>query len=124
MQYTTATNVDEYIACFPADVAEMLTQIRETIVDTAPEAVESISYQMPGYKLSGMLVYFAGYKKHIGFYPGAGAIEKFRDELKDYKTSKGTIQFPLDAPLPLDLIKRIVDFRVKENVFRAAAKKR
>lgn len=124
MQYTTATNVDEYIACFPAGVSEMLAQIRETITGAAPEAVESISYQMPGYKLSGMLVYFAGYKKHIGFYPGAGAIEKFRDELKDYKTSKGTIQFPLDTPLPLDLIKRIVEFRVVENLSRAATKKR
>ncbi|MEQ1922810.1 MAG: DUF1801 domain-containing protein [Pyrinomonadaceae bacterium] len=111
-----ATNVDEYIAGFPRETQEMLIQLRETIRVTAPGAEECISYAIPTFKLNGPLVHFAGYAKHIGFYPGAGGIAEFKDELSEYKTSKGTVQFPLDAPLPLKLVTRIVKFRVKQNL--------
>ncbi|HRI04290.1 MAG TPA: DUF1801 domain-containing protein [Pyrinomonadaceae bacterium] len=111
-----AANVDEYIAGFPSETQEMLKQLRETIRVTAPSAEECISYAIPTFKLRGPLVHFAGYANHIGFYPGAGGIAEFKDELSEYKTSKGTVQFPLDAPLPLNLVTRIVKFRVKQNL--------
>lgn len=111
-----AENVDAHIAEFPPDVRKLLMHIRETIKKVAPKADEAISYGIPGYKLSGMLVYFAGYANHIGFYPGAVGISTFADELSAYKTSKGTVQFPLDQPLPLKLITKIVKFRVKQNL--------
>ena len=110
------TTVEEYIAGFPKDVQKVLKQVRLAIRLAAPEAVESISYAMPAYKLNGKpLVYFAGYEKHIGFYATPTGHEKFKKELSKYKQGKGSVQFPLDEPMPLDLIKRIVVFRKKEN---------
>jgi uncharacterized protein YdhG (YjbR/CyaY superfamily) len=111
-----AENVDAYIAEFPPDVQEKLTEIRATIKKAAPSAEETISYAIPTYKLNGMLVHFAGYANHIGFYPGAGAIKELADELVAYKTSKGTVQFPLGRKLPVKLIANIVEFRVKQNL--------
>ena len=115
-------NIDEYIATFPADIQKLLKHLHETIRKTAPEAEESISYQMPAFKLNGPLVYFAGYNKHIGFYPTPSGIEKFQQELTKYKSSKGAVQFPIDQPLPLELVSRIVRFRVKENLEKAGMK--
>lgn len=111
-----AENVDKYIADFPSDVQKLLEQMRSAIKNAAPQADETISYAIPTYKLNGMLVYFAGYANHIGFYPGAAGIAAFADELSDYKTSKGTVQFPIDQPLPLKLVTKIVKFRVKQNL--------
>lgn len=108
--------IDEYISTFPKDVQIILNELRKIISATAPKAEEKISYNMPTYFLSGNLVHFAAYKNHIGFYPTPSGIENFEDELKDYKTSKGAIQFPIDKPLPKQLIKKIVKFRVKENL--------
>lgn len=115
MNPNTAPDVDAYIASFPQPVQGMLQQLRDIILKAAPKAQEGISYQMPAYKLNGVLVYFAGYKNHIGFYPTGSGIEAFKTQLSDYKTSKGTIQFPLDKPLPAALITKIVKHRVKEN---------
>lgn len=116
------SSVDAYIAALPAEQQKLLKQIRKTIKAAAPAAEEVISYQMPAYKYQGMLVYFAAHTKHIGFYPVSTAIAAFLKELAAYKTTKGTLQFPYNKPLPLDLIKRIVQFRVKENTERLAAK--
>lgn len=108
--------VNQYIASFPPDVQERLQQIRTLILKTAPDAQESISYAMPAYKIKGKpLVYFAGYKNHIGFYATPTGHEAFKEELSVYKQGKGSVQFPLDRPLPLDLIERIVLFRLGEN---------
>jgi uncharacterized protein YdhG (YjbR/CyaY superfamily) len=115
MNPNTAPDVDTYIAAFPAEVQVLLQQLRSIIIKAAPKAQEGIGYQMPAYKLNGVLVYFAGYKNHIGFYPTGSAIDTFKTQLADYKTSKGTIQFPLDKPLPVGLITKIVKHRVKEN---------
>jgi uncharacterized protein YdhG (YjbR/CyaY superfamily) len=117
-----APDVDSYIADFPREAALMLEAMRSTIRAAAPLAEEVISYAMPAYKLNGMLVYFAGYEKHIGFYPGAGGIAAFKNELAGYKGAKGSVQFPLDKPLPIALITRIVRFRVDENLERISAK--
>ena len=111
----SATNVDQYISGFSDDTQTKLIQLRQLIKETAPQAVEVISYGMPGYKLEGMLVWFAAAKNHIGLYPKANVLEVFKDELTSFKCSKGTVQFPLSAPLPVDLIKKIVQFRVEEN---------
>ncbi len=116
--------IDAYIAQFPQDVQTILQGLRATIQATAPEATEKISYQMPTFYLEGNLVHFAAYKHHIGFYPAPSAIEAFEDELASYKTSKGAVQFPIDQPLPLDLIRRVVVFRVAENLEKATAKSR
>ncbi|HEY0602263.1 MAG TPA: DUF1801 domain-containing protein, partial [Herpetosiphonaceae bacterium] len=121
---TAPTTIDEYIAGFPQDIQAILQQIRQTIKAAAPEAEETIKYQMPTFMLKGNLVYFAAFKKHIGFYPVPSGIEAFKDELAVYKQGKGSIQFPLDQPMPLDLISRIVKWRVQENLERAAAKAR
>ncbi len=118
----TYTAIDEYIAAFPANVQEILQKIRATIRIAAPQAEETISYQMPTFKLNGNLVYFAAFKNHIGFYPIPTGIEKFKKELSVYKQGKGSVQFPLDKPIPYDLIGRIVKFRVKENLERAKSK--
>ena len=107
--------VDEYIADFPERVQIILQQVRRAIREAAPGAEEAISYQIPGFRLNGSLVWFAAFKDHIGFYPRASGIEAFKDELSAYEISKGTVRFPLDKPLPLDLIQEIVRFRVKEN---------
>lgn len=117
------STVNEYIESYPSDVKSMLEDLRNAIRQAAPKAEEVISYNMPAYKFHGILVYFAGHKNHIGFYPGSGAITGiFKDKLTVYKTSKGTIQFPLDKPLPIRLIKDIVKFRMEENLERAEAK--
>ena len=114
--------IDEYIAGFPADVQVRLADMRTTIRDAAPEAEEAISYQMPTFRLQGNLVHFAGYKGHIGFYPAPSGIQAFKEELAVYKGAKGSVQFPLDQPLPLDLVRRITQFRVAENLAKAEAK--
>ena len=110
------TTVDEYIAAFPGDVQQKLEQIRKTIKEAAPEAAELISYGMPGYKLNKKpLVYFAAFKNHIGFYATPSGHSKFSAELSKYKQGKGSVQFPLNEPLPFDLVRRIALFRASEN---------
>ena len=121
---TTYTTIDEYIATFPADVQAILQKVRATIRKSAPKAEEAISYQMPTFKLNGNLVHFAAFKNHIGFYPVPSGIEKFKKELSAYKGAKGSVQFPLDKPIPYGLIGRIVKFRVKENLEKAKAKRK
>jgi uncharacterized protein YdhG (YjbR/CyaY superfamily) len=118
----TPKNIDEYIAGYPADIQQILQKIRALIHETAPEAQETISYQVPTFTLKGNLVHFAAFKSHISFFPASSGVEKFKNELEGYKTSKGTIQFPLGQPIPYDLIRRIVLFRVQENLARAEAK--
>lgn len=108
-------NVDAYISGFPGNVRELLQKLRIIIKKQAPGAEEILSYQMPAFTFNGVLVYFAGYKNHIGFYPTSSGIKAFQDELSGYKWSKGAIQFPLDKPLPTGLIKRIVKYRIAEN---------
>ena len=107
--------IDEYISRFPEDVVQILNQIRSVIKESAPGAVEKISYQMPTFFLKGNLVHFAAFEKHIGFYPTPSGIEAFKSEIARYKWSKGAVQFPINEPMPYDLIRRIVQFRVKEN---------
>jgi len=121
---TTPKNIDEYIAGFPKEVQEILEKIRLTIRNAAPEAEERISYQIPTFTLKGNLVHFAAFKKHIGLYPTPSGIEKFKNELSAYEGAKGSVQFPLDKPIPYELISEIVKFRVKENLGRAEAKGR
>jgi uncharacterized protein YdhG (YjbR/CyaY superfamily) len=116
------TSIDEYIATFPEDIQKILEALRATIKTAAPEATEKISYQMPTFYLKGNLVHFAAYKHHIGFYPAPRGIEAFKDELARYESSKGAIRFPIGEPLPLDLISRIVKFRVAENLKNAETK--
>ncbi len=123
MKTVTAINVDEYIAAFPKEVQLLLNQMRKTIKAAAPKAEELISYGMPGYKQNSMLVYFAGYKKHIGFYGTPSGHKAFEKEIAVYKSGKGSVQFPLDKPLPLKLITQIVKFRVAQNNNKATAKK-
>lgn len=113
---TSFKNIDEYIAIQTPEVQILLEQMRYTIQKAAPEAEEVISYNMPAYKYHGMLVYFAAYKNHIGFYATPTGHKEFEDKLSAYKQGKGSVQFPLSKPLPLDLISRIVAFRVKENL--------
>jgi uncharacterized protein YdhG (YjbR/CyaY superfamily) len=121
---TTPKTIDEYIAGFPSDVQALLEEIRATIRMAAPGAGETIKYGIPTFTLKGNVVHFAAFEKHIGFYPDPSGIEKFKDELSAYELSKGTIRFPLDQPIPFDLIRRITEFRVEENLARAAAKKK
>lgn len=116
------TTIDEYIALFPEEVQKILQELRLTIQSSAPEATEKISYQMPTFFLKGNLVHFAAHPHHIGFYPTPSGIEAFQGELSAYKSSKGAVQFPLDQPLPLDLIARVVKFRVAENLKNAEMK--
>jgi uncharacterized protein YdhG (YjbR/CyaY superfamily) len=116
------TTIDEYIAAFPEDVRKKLEQMRATIRAAAPDAQERISYQMPTFYLKGNLVHFAAHQKHIGLYPAPGGIEAFRKELSAYEGSKGAIRFPMDKPLPLSLIRKIVKFRVAENLEKAEEK--
>jgi uncharacterized protein YdhG (YjbR/CyaY superfamily) len=113
---TTFKDIDEYIATQIPEVQTLLEQMRETIKKAAPEAEEVISYNMPAFKYHKMLVYFAAYKNHIGFYATPTGHSEFEKELSVYKQGKGSVQFPLTQPLPLDLITRIVKFRVKENL--------
>jgi uncharacterized protein YdhG (YjbR/CyaY superfamily) len=117
------SSIDEYIETFPEDIQKKLRQVRTTVRAAAPDAEEKISYQMPTFTLNGNLVYFAAFKNHIGLYPTASGTAAFKRELAPYEGAKGSIRFPLDEPLPLKLITRIVKFRVAENRKKAAAKK-
>ena len=123
---STRTNfktIDEYISTFPKDIQKILEQVRQTIKKAAPDADEAISYQIPTFKLNGNLVHFAAFKNHIGFYPGSKAIEIFQKDLTKYKSSKGAVQFPIDKPIPLSLIQKIVQHRVKENSIKTIKKR-
>ena len=115
-------SIDEYIATFPKDVQKILQELRATIQAAAPDAEEKISYQMPTFALKGNLVYFAAWKTHVGFYPGANGVKTFAQELAKYETAKGSVRFPLTDPLPLELISNIVKFRVVENLKLAELK--
>jgi uncharacterized protein YdhG (YjbR/CyaY superfamily) len=110
---TRYKTIDEYIANFPENIQEILNKMRQVIKESAPEAEEAISYGMPTFKLHGNLVHFAAYKNHIGFYPTPSGIEAFKNEISNYKSSKGAVQFPLNKPIPYDLVKKIVAFRVE-----------
>ena len=123
MNTPKAKNIDEYIAAFPPEIQVMLEELRGIIKKAAPEARETISYQMPAFSFHGILVYFAAYKNHIGFYPTGSGIEHFQKEVSAYEGSKGTVRFPLDRPIPLDLISKIVKFRVNENLEKVEFKK-
>ena len=113
------TTTDEYIAALPDNARDLMTQLRAAIKRAAPEATEKISYGVPTFDFNGNLVHFAAFKNHIGFYPGPTGIDAFKDELQQYKSAKGSVQFPMNEPLPLDLVTRIVQFRVKENAERS-----
>jgi uncharacterized protein YdhG (YjbR/CyaY superfamily) len=115
-------SIDEYISKFPPEIQDILKKLRSVIKESAPDAEEKISYQMPTFVLHGNLVYFAAFKNHIGFYPTPSGIEAFKHELSEYKGAKGSVQFPLGKPLPYELISKIVEFRVAENINRAEDK--
>ena len=115
--------MDEYIDAFPEDVKGILNELRQTIKEVAPKAEETISYQIPTFTLNGNMVHFAAFENHIGFYPTPSGMEAFKEELSRYKGAKGSVQFPIDEPLPLPLIRRIVEYRVKENQERKSKKK-
>jgi uncharacterized protein YdhG (YjbR/CyaY superfamily) len=119
----TPKTIDEYIAGFPRDVQKILQKIRMTIQKAAPDAEEAIKYQIPTFTLKGNLVHFAAYQTHIGFYPSPTGIEKFKNEVAVYGSGKGTLKFPLDKPIPFELISKIVKFRVKEREEAKAKKK-
>ena len=110
------STIDDYIASFPPAIQQKLIEIRRVIREAAPEASEKIAYQMPTFYLNGNLVHFAAYARHIGFYPAPSGLAAFKEELSQFKGAKGSVQFPLDQPLPMDLISRIVRFRVTENM--------
>ena len=114
--------IDEYIASYPPHVQDRLNAMRQVVKRVAPDAEEKISYRMPAFTMKGMLIYFAAHTNHIGFYPFTTALREFKKELSVFHTSKGGVQFPYKDPLPLDLIGRIVEFRVKENLLKAEAK--
>lgn len=124
MNYTTANTIDEYMETLPKDVRTVLENLRKTIKSVAPKAEETISYQMPAFKYYGMLVYFAAFKNHCSFFPGGSAslAKELEAELKPYKTSKGTLQFTVDKPLPATLVKKIVKIRMKQNEERERAR--
>ena len=118
----TYKTIDEYILQFSPEIQEILETLRKVIKESAPYAEEKISYQMPTFVLHGNLVHFAAYKNHIGFYPTPSGINEFKDELSEYKGAKGSVQFPIDKLLPYELISRIVEFRVDENIRKAEDK--
>ena len=120
----TYESIDDYIAKAAPEVQDLLQSIRKVIHEAAPEAKEKISYQMPTFELHGNLVHFAAFKRHIGFYPAPQGIEAFQEELSAYKGAKGSVQFPLNQPMPYDLISRIVQFRAAENMEKAAGKRK
>jgi uncharacterized protein YdhG (YjbR/CyaY superfamily) len=120
---TKFKTVDEYLSAVPAPTRRILQQVRQTIKKAAPQAEEVISYNMPAFKLHGVLVYYAAYQKHIGFYPTPSAIKSFQKELSQYESSKGAVQFPIDEPMPVELITKIVQFRVRENLAKGKAGK-
>jgi uncharacterized protein YdhG (YjbR/CyaY superfamily) len=115
-------SIDEYISNFPPEIQEILNTIRQVIKESAPDAVEKISYQMPTFALYGNLVHFAAFKNHIGFYPAPSGIDAFKNELSEYKGAKGSVQFPIEKPMPYELIAKIVKFRVLENTKQAEEK--
>lgn len=119
---STATSIDAYLLEFPPETQAVLQELRALIRGCAPTATEKICYAIPTFDLNGNLVHFAGYAHHVGFYPGAAGIATFHDELKAYKSSKGSVQFPLGQPLPVDLIRRIVLFRVAQNLAKGRGK--
>jgi uncharacterized protein YdhG (YjbR/CyaY superfamily) len=121
---TKPNNINEYIATFPLQTRKLLRQMKATIKKAAPKAEEVISYGMPAFKFHGLLVWFAAYTRHIGFYPRVSAIQAFKKEIAKYKNAKGSVQFPLHKPLPLALIKKMVQYRVKENLEKIKMKKR
>ena len=121
---TQAETIDEYIAGFPVNIQKLLKEMRATIQKAAPKAEEAIKYAMPTFVLNGNLVHFAAFKNHIGFYPAPQGIEEFKKELSKYKGAKGSVQFPLDEPLPLSLVTRIVKFRVAKNLEKMKSKKK
>ena len=116
---SSATSIDEYIAQFPPETQRILEEMRALIRSSAPDATETISYAIPTFDLNGHLVHFAGFKRHVGLYPTGSGVAAFQEELKPYKCGKGSVQFPLDQPIPGDLIRRIVCFRVDENTGRS-----
>lgn len=118
----TPKNFDDYLKRFPKDVQQRLQKLRQTVKKAAPQAKEMISYGIPSFTLKGMLVWFAAFKNHIGFYPRTSAITAFKKELSAYKGAKGSVQFPFDKPLPLALISHMVKFRVRENLSKAKKK--
>ena len=120
----TYESIDDYISKFPPEIQEILSTIRKVIKETAPDAIEKISYQMPTFALHGNLVHFAAFKNHIGFYPTPNGIDAFKEELSGYKGAKGSIQFPLHQPMPYELISKIVKFRVAENIKKAEDKRK
>jgi uncharacterized protein YdhG (YjbR/CyaY superfamily) len=124
MQNIQAKNIDEYIAAFPKDIQKKLEEMRSAIRKAAPEAEETIAYAIPTFKLNGNLVHFAAFKNHIGFYPAPSGIQAFKKELSRYAGAKGSVQFPLDEPLPLELVTKIVKFRVKDNLQRGKVVKK
>lgn len=124
MKTSPAQNIDDYILGCPAGVQPKMQALRETIREAAPEARETINYRMPTFTLEGNLVHFAAFKNHIGFYPAPSAIDQFRQELFSFKLSKGAIRFPLNQPIPFELVSRIVKFRVQENVEKAITRKK
>ena len=117
-------DIDGYIKMFPSGVKKILQELRAVIRQSAPDAEEKISYQIPTFALKGNLVHFAAYKTHIGFYPTPGGIEAFKEELARYKSAKGSVQFPINEPLPMELIRRIVEFRVNQNLSKYLEKKK
>ncbi|HEY5540758.1 MAG TPA: DUF1801 domain-containing protein [Coriobacteriia bacterium] len=117
---STASSIDEYIAEFPPETQRALEELRALIKASAPDATETISYAIPTFDLNGHLVHFAGFAKRIGFYPTGSGVEAFKEELKPYRSGKGSVQFPLGAPMPTDLIRRIVEFRVEANTGKAS----
>lgn len=119
----TAASVNDYIKSFPPKTQNLLNQLRKTIKAAAPKAEELISYGIAGYKYHGMLIYFAGFTNHVSVYPAPRTAPEFKKELAGYKGGKGTVQFPIDKPLPPDLVKRIVQYRVKQNEEKANSKK-
>ncbi len=119
---TASELIDEYISQFPPEIQEKLKKLRKAIKEAAPEAEEKIAYRMPAYALNGPLVYFAAFKDHISLFPTGSPMEGFKEDLSEYRTAKGTLQFPLDKPMPYDLIKKIVKFRVAENINKPGTK--
>lgn len=119
----TFETIDQYVANYPPEIQDILEKIRNVILQAAPEATEKIGYQMPTFVLHGNLVHFAAYKNHIGLYPAPSGIEAFKQQLSPYKGAKGSIRFPLDEPIPYELIGEIVKYRVAENIEKAANKK-
>ena len=121
---TVTKTIDLYIAGFPREVQALLEKLRQTIRTAAPAAEETINYGIPTFRLNGNLVHFAAFKNHIGFYPTPSGIQQFKEALSPFKVAKGSVQFPVDQPIPFDLIRKIVKFRVKENLQKTTGKRK